>query len=94
MINLTSVHWTVHWRDHSRTLRVCAHSWLTALIIGIITCMLSGCGWLLEDPPLYPDQGVEGGEVMNGRSGVDEMNMDASSDDPTQSPLDPMSEEE
>ena len=94
MINLTSVYWTVHLQGHSRKRYVCGQSVFTALIVGVITCMLSGCGWLLEGPPPYPDQGVGGSEMMNGRTGADEVNMDASPNDREQSSLDPVTEEE
>jgi len=40
-------------------------------MLGVVILMsagvlvFTGCGWLLEDPPPYPDQGVGGEEMVN-----------------------------
>ena len=35
------------------------------ILMGTASLLCTGCGWILEDPPAYPDQGVGGEEMGN-----------------------------
>ena len=63
MINSTSVYRAVHSQGHVRhsdTFK--RHPLVMLILLSIIMISMMGCGWLLENPPLYPDQGVGGAE--------------------------------
>jgi hypothetical protein len=49
------------------------------ILLSIIMSSMMGCGWLLKDPPLYPDQGVGGAEEKS--EGNTDVNMNEDLDE-------------
>ena len=72
MINSTSVYRAAYSQDHVRHSDTPKRQSLIMLILLSITMIsMMGCGWLLKDPPLYPDQGVGGAEERSEDNNTD-----------------------
>ena len=60
----------------------------------MISLLVSGCGWLLDEPPLYPDQGVASDEQKLADEDEMDMNEEMGGIEEELSTSDPMSNEE
>ena len=97
MINLSVVYQVARSPRSSQGTRLCSGRTLrTLMLVCAMMFSLVGCGLLLGDPPIYPDQGLGGEEMIDDRPAPaeDDMSVSGFSDDDEQRPLDQMSDEE